>query len=141
MGLISAQKSVTRADYYSRRPLLQPGNREWVTAIEAICVDGYSLPPYVIFKGKVALAGWFDTLLKDWRFDVSANRWTTGEIGLRWLQNLFILSTNSFVRGQFRLLILDGHGSYLTPQFDRICAKNDIIPLICLRIYRIYITP
>jgi hypothetical protein len=62
MGLISAQKVVTRAEYYGRRSILQPGNREWVTAIEAICTDGYSLPPCVIFKGKVAIAGWFDNL-------------------------------------------------------------------------------
>jgi hypothetical protein len=56
MGLISSQKVVTRAEFYGRRRLLQPGNREWVTAIESICADGYSLPLYVIFKGKVALA-------------------------------------------------------------------------------------
>jgi hypothetical protein len=55
MGLISSQKVVTRAEYYGRRRLLQPGNREWVTAIETICADGYSLPPCVIFKGKVAI--------------------------------------------------------------------------------------
>jgi hypothetical protein len=29
-------------------------------------------------------------------------------------------------------LILDGHGSYLTPQFDQICAENDIIPIYIL---------
>jgi hypothetical protein len=129
MGLISAQKVVTRAEYYGRRSILQPGNREWVTAIEAICADGYSLPPCVIFKGKVAIAGWFDSLPKDWRFEVSKNGWTTDEIGLRWLQKLFIPLTNSRVRGRFRLLILDGHGSHLTPLFDQICAENDIIPL------------
>jgi hypothetical protein len=130
MGLISTQKVVTRIDMYGKgRRLLQPGNREWVTAIEAIGADGYSLPPCVIFKGKVAIAGWFDNLPKDWRIEVSANGWTTDEIGLRWLQNLFIPLTNSRVRGRFRLLILDGHGSHLTPQFDRICAENDIIPL------------
>jgi hypothetical protein len=115
--------------YGNGRRLLQPGNREWVTAIEAIGADGYSLPPCVIFKGKVAVAGWFDNLPKDWRIEVSANGWTTDEIGLRWLQKLFIPSTNSRVRGRFRLFILDGHGSHLTPQFDRICAENDIIPL------------
>jgi hypothetical protein len=129
MGLISAQKVVTRADYYGRRHLLQPGNREWVTAIETICADGYSLPPCITFKGKVAIAGWFDDLPRDWRLEVSNNGWTTDEIGLRWLQKLFIPSTNSRVRGRFRLLILDGHGSHLTPQFDRICAENHIIPL------------
>jgi hypothetical protein len=74
MGLISTQKVVTRAEMYGNgRRLLQPGNREWVTAIEAIGADGYSLPPYVIFKAKVAIAGWFDNLPKDWRIEVSAN--------------------------------------------------------------------
>ena len=63
MGLISAQKVVTRAEYYGRRSILQPGNREWVTAIEAIYADGYSLPPYVIFAGKVYIAGWFKSNL------------------------------------------------------------------------------
>lgn len=83
----------------------------------------------MIFKGQVAIAGWFDNLPKDWRFEVLNNGWTTNEISLRWLQKLFIPFTNSRVRGRYRLLILDGHGSHLTPQFDRICAENNIIPL------------
>jgi hypothetical protein len=83
----------------------------------------------VIFKGQVAIAGWFDNLLKDWRFEVSNNGWTTDEIGLYWLQKLFIPFTNSRVWGWYRLLILDGHASHLTPQFDWICAENNIIPL------------
>jgi hypothetical protein len=134
MGLISSQKVVTRAEYYGRHSILQPGNREWVTAIEAICADGYLLPPCIIFKGKVAIAGWFDDLPKDWRFEVSNNGWTTDEIGLRWLQKHFIPHTNSRVRGRFQLLILDGHGSHLTPQFDRVCIENNIIPL-CMPSY------
>ena len=138
MGVISAQKVVTRAEYYGRRSILQPGNREWVTAIEAICADGYSLPPCVIIKGKVAIAGWFDNLPHDWRFEVSNNSWTSDEIGLRWLEKLFIPSTNSRVRGRFRLLILDGHGSHLTPRFDRLCAENDIIPL-CMPAHSSYL--
>ncbi|RJE17622.1 Pogo transposable element [Aspergillus sclerotialis] len=84
MGLISAQKVVTRAEYYGQRSILQPGNREWVTAIEAICADGYSLPPCIIFKGQVYIAGWFELNLPgDWRIEVSNNGWTTDEIGLR----------------------------------------------------------
>jgi hypothetical protein len=31
-------------------------------------------------------------------------------------------------------LILDGHGSHLTPQFDQICTENDVIP-ICMPAY------
>jgi hypothetical protein len=131
MGLISAQEVVTRAEYYSRRALLQPRNREWVTAIEAISADGYSLPLCVIFKGQLYIAGWFELpdLPRDWRIEVSNNGWTTDQIGLRWLEKLFIPSTNTRMRGRYRLLILDGHGSHLTPEFDRMCTENDIIPL------------
>jgi hypothetical protein len=42
---------------------------------------------------------------------------------------IFILSTTRRRKGRYRLLILDGHGSHLTPQFDQICAENDIIPI------------
>ena len=129
MGLILVQKVVMRAEYYGQCHLLQPGNRKQVTAVKAICTDGFLLLPCIIFKGKVAIAGWFDNLPKDWQFEVLNNSWTTDEIGLCWLQKLFIPSTNSRVRGQFRLLILDGHGSHLTPQFDLICKENNIIPL------------
>lgn len=44
MGLCATAKVVTCADYYGRRSVLQPGNREWVTAIETIGADGWALP-------------------------------------------------------------------------------------------------
>jgi hypothetical protein len=131
MGLTSTARVITRAEYYGRRSVLQPGNRTWVTAIESINASGWVLPPTIIFKGKVYKESWFDNLPPDWRFEVSANGWTTDEIGLRWLQKVFIPSTNLRTLGQYRLLVLDGHGSHLTPQFDQICSENKIIP-VCM---------
>ena len=131
MGLIATARVVTRADYYGRRSVLQPGNREWVTVIEAIRANGDILPPCVIFKGKTYREAWFDDLPDNWRFEVSENGWTTDEIGLRWLQNLFVPAIQGRKQGRYQLLILDGHSSHLTPQFDRICSENDIIP-ICM---------
>ncbi|EKV06856.1 hypothetical protein PDIG_76290 [Penicillium digitatum PHI26] len=131
MGLTATAKVITRSEYYGRRSLLQPGNREWVTAIECTNASGWALPPCIIFKGKVFIESWFDNLLNDWRFEVSPNGWTSDEIGLRWLEKLFIPSTYSRTKGQYRLLILDGHGSHLTPKFDELCEKNNIIP-ICM---------
>ena len=132
MGLVSTAKVVIRAEYYGRRSVLQPGNREWVTTVEAINALGWCLPPMIIFKGKRYIESWFcSDLPDDWRFEVSPNGWTTDEIGLRWLQKLFIPATTSRTRGRYRLLILDGHGSHLTPEFDKICAENDVIP-ICM---------
>lgn len=131
MGLTTTAKIVTRSEYYGRRSLLQPGNREWVTVIESINASGWVLPPCVIFKGKVLIEGWFDDLPDDWRFEVSPNGWTTDEIGLRWLRKHFIPTTTGRTRGKYRLLVLDGHGSHLTPEFDQVCAENNIIP-ICM---------
>ena len=130
MGLIATAKVVTRAEY-CRRFITQPGNREWVTAIEAVNASGWALPPCIIFKGKVYIKGWFDNLPSDWRFEVSKNGWTTDEIGLRWLKELFIPATASRTKGKYRLLILDGHGNHLTPCFDQACAEANIVP-ICM---------
>lgn len=131
MGLIATAKVVTRAEYYGWRAVLQPGNREWVTIIESISADGHALPPTVVFKGEKYIASWFDNLPNNWRFKVSESGWTTDEIVLRWLQDQFIPETSSSTKGKYPNLILDGHGSHLTPQFDKICSENAII-LLCM---------
>lgn len=85
----------------------------------------------VIFKGKVFIESWSEGLPDDWQLEVSDNGWTSDAIGLRWLQKVFLPSTFSRMKGKYRLLVLDGHGSHLTPNFDRICHENDVIP-ICM---------
>jgi hypothetical protein len=132
LGLTATTKVVTRTSY-GRRSLLQPGNREWVTTIEAIGASGYALPPCVIFKGKVFMKAWFSDkdLLTTWLFAVSEKGWTTDSISLEWLQKVFIPSTIGRTKGVYRLLVLDGHSSHLTPRFDEICAQNNIIT-VCM---------
>ena len=49
MGLIATAKVVTRAETTGCSALLQPGNREWVTAIECVNAMGWTLPPCIIF--------------------------------------------------------------------------------------------
>jgi hypothetical protein len=133
MGLVATARVITRADYYGKARLVQPGNQECVTLIECINSTGWALPPCIIFKGKVHIEGWYQNpkLPLDSRIEVSPNGWTTNEIGLRWLKNLFIPATTSRTTGKYRLLVMDGHGSHLTPQFDQICSENNIIP-ICM---------
>ena len=84
MGLCATAKVITGSDRYSRPHLLQPGNREWVTAIEAVNATGWALPSYIIFKASTYIQeGWFDTLPDDWRLNISKNGWTTDEIGMK----------------------------------------------------------
>jgi hypothetical protein len=114
MGITTTSKVVTRAEYHGRRAVTQPGNREWVTAIECIG-NSVSLLPYIIFKAKVFQEQWFKLIPNGWRVNVSDDGWATDEISLDWLQKTFIPETKCRRQGQWILLILDGHGSHLTP--------------------------
>jgi hypothetical protein len=59
---------------------------------------------------------------------VSDNGWTTDELGVEWNKH-FNRCTASRTSGAYRLLILDGHGSHVTPEFDQYCAENHIVTL------------
>lgn len=119
MGLISTAKVTTGAKRHRRPVSVQPGNREWVTVIDCIASYGWSLPPVIIFEGKVHQSTWYsDTLPSDWVIGVSENGWTNDVLGLTWLEHVFEKHTLHRTKGVYRLLILDGHGSHLTLQFD-----------------------
>jgi DDE superfamily endonuclease. len=133
MGITSTSKVVTSREWHGKRKLLQPGNREWVTAIECIHLNGV-LPPTIIFKAKNLMTAWYSTVPRDWRFEVSDNGWTTDQIGILWLENSFIPCVIQCRCGTWILLVIDGHRSYLSPQFDTVCKEHNIIP-ICILAY------
>ena len=68
----------------------------------------------------------------------SPNGWTTDAIGVTWLLRRFIPATDGRKQGRYRLLILDGYSSHLTPYFDQICTQNNIIPL-CMPAHSSYL--
>jgi len=128
MGVAATSKVVTSSDRIGRAVVVQPGNREWVTAIECINASGWYLPPFVILSGKVHQASWYNGLPLDWIIGVSDNGWTTDELGFEWVKH-FNQHTASRTAGVYRLLILDGHSSHATPEFDQYCAENKILTL------------
>jgi hypothetical protein len=129
MGVISTAKVVTGAERAGRAPLVQPGNREWVTVIEAVNATGWALSPMIILKGKMHQASWYENLPPSWVIGVSDNGWTTDQLGLMWLKEVFNKQTQTHTVGRYRLLILDGHGSHATAEFDQFCMQNSIIAL------------
>ena len=129
MGVIGTAKVVTGSQRAGKALAIQPGNREWVTAVEAINASGWALPPMIIFAGKMHQAAWYNALPSQWTIAVSKNGWTTDRIGLIWLQTIFNEHTKARTVGRYRLLILDGHRSHATPEFDRFCLDNAIITL------------
>ena len=121
MGQISPSMVVTATDRQGRPKQVKPTNTEWVTLIQGACADGSLIPPFIIFKGKEFNQTWFyQGLPSTWAFSVSANGWTTNEIGLQWIYH-FERHTRSKTISSKRLLILDNHGSHTTPEFRTFC--------------------
>jgi hypothetical protein len=104
-----------------------PGRQEWVSVIECISMDGSSLPPLIIFKGKTLSSRWIphDTP-KDWFFSCNSQGWTSNEHCKKWLLKDFETNTREKAQGKTRLLIFDGHGSHTTPDVIRHCILNRI---------------
>jgi hypothetical protein len=65
----------------------------------------------------------------DWTIGLSEKGWTDDKLGLIWLQSVFEKHTAHRTRGVYRLLILDGHGSHVTPEFDLFAKEHSIITL------------
>jgi hypothetical protein len=130
MGILSSAKVVTSSERRGRPRTKQPGNREWVTVIQGVCADGWVLPPFIVVKGKNHLLPWYQDsrFKKDWRIHLSENGWTTNEIGLDWIRH-FEQATGSRRKGAYRLLILDGHESHHSINFEQYCKDNSIITL------------
>ena len=132
MGVICASMVVTRADRQGRSKSVQPGNREWATAIECVNSEAWCLPPFLVVQGANHLAHWYSqtNIPGDWVIKTTFNGWTDNETGLEWIRH-FDQHTKSRAKGAYRMLVLDGHESHKSPAFDVFCKDNNIITL-CL---------
>ena len=92
--------------------------------------DGFTIPPYIIVAGKNHLSTWsYDSPLpRSWRIAVTSNGWTTNERGLDWIHH-FEHHTKLRTKGKYRLLVLDGHESHHSTDFELFCKEHDIITL------------
>ncbi|RKK17113.1 hypothetical protein BFJ66_g18036, partial [Fusarium oxysporum f. sp. cepae] len=130
MGIISTGMVVTSAERRSNAKLAQPGNREWTTVIQGINSQGWWLPPFIIVAGQYHLSTWYQDspIPQDWVIATAENGWTTNEMGLEWVRH-FNKHTKPRTTGEYRLLILDGHESHLSVDFELYCKDNKIITL------------
>jgi hypothetical protein len=130
MGMISTGAVVTSSEHRGRPKSVQQGNCEWTIVIQGINAMGWSIPPFIIFQGYYHLSAWYkdDNLPCDWVIAVSENGWTTNELGLQWLKH-FNEHTKRRVIGAYRLLIIDGHESHNSLDFQQYCKDHKIITL------------
>jgi hypothetical protein len=140
MGQICPSMVVTRSDRRGKGKTVQPGNREWATAITCISGDGFDIPPFLLVQGRYHLASWYTEggLPDSWAIKPTSNGWTDNETGLDWIKH-FDKHTRARTKGGYRMLVLDGHESHQSVNFEAYCKDHNIIP-ICLPPHSSHIT-
>lgn len=140
MGIIRAQMVVTRSDRVAKPKAIQPGNREWATAICCVAADGHIVPPFLCVAGRFHLAAWYSSghIPANWVVTTTYNGWTDNNTGLEWLKH-FDQYTKARQKGSWRLLVVDGHESHVNAGFNEYCKANNIIPL-CLPSHSSHLT-
>jgi hypothetical protein len=134
-GVIGNSKRVfSKASYQWKHAWqsLHNGKCKWITLVACICTDGTALPPGLIFaaESKNIQSTWVSNLDKKKHSVftmVSSSGWSNNDAGLAWLEQAFNRFTKRKAHGNWRLLILDGHGSHITMDFDKLCNKYHIL--------------
>lgn len=137
IGMLKKTKRVFDKEAFERGQIVgntQDGNCEWITAVCCICADGTHIPPGLIYKAKTGDVqdSWVQDLnaKKDLAFFTSSSTgWTNDDLGFEWLTGIF----DQFSKGKawlgrdWRLLMLDGHGSHLNMRFLDWCLNHRIM--------------
>ena len=132
IGICHAKKRVVSKEMLASGKLLgavQDGSREFVTLLACICADGTALPPALIYQG--TSGDLQDTWLEDYDaskdeayFASSQKGWTNENLGVSWLEKVFIGTTSAKAGLHNRMLIVDGHASHVNWRFIELCDKN-----------------
>ena len=130
MGMIASGMVVTGSKKRGKPKSVQPGSREWITVIQAINAECWAIPPFIVVADQYHLANWYQesNLPGDWVIMTTQNDWTNNETGFEWLKH-FDQHTTNRSKGFYRLLILDGHESHYSADFEMHCKENNIITL------------
>jgi DDE superfamily endonuclease/Tc5 transposase DNA-binding domain/helix-turn-helix, Psq domain len=126
IGLGICANSTVIADSQKSTAFIEsPIDREWVTIVETVSGTGRYIRATVIQKGATLQSSWFPEQPPDLHYTVSPNAWTSNELALRWLRLVFLPET--ITTGNYRMLLMDGHGSHATVDFLYECKQNNVI--------------
>ncbi|KAH4914299.1 hypothetical protein HBI79_242250 [Parastagonospora nodorum] len=140
IGLIGRSKRIFSQRQWEKKEVrapLQDGSREFLTVLACCCADGSCLPPSLIYPAENG------AIQSSWVEDVSVKKhqvfitstptgWSNDDVGLAWLEQVFDRHTKQKARRRrdYRLLILDGHGSHVTMAFIDYCDRNRILLMV-----------
>jgi hypothetical protein len=112
----------------------QDGCREFISLLAAICGDGSTLPPALIYKGESGdlQDSWIEDLHMGEQayFSASPNGWTCDMLGANWVKAVFHRHTKDKAGNRRRLLLVDGHSSHVNLTFLKLCDELKILVLV-----------
>ncbi|KAI1002391.1 hypothetical protein K3495_g5811 [Podosphaera aphanis] len=123
LGICTNQRVIGASDKSSTYRKA-PEDREWVSIMETISVDGRKTRPLIIFKGAAPQSNWFEQEVPDWIYTTSQNGWTANRITMGWLNTIFLPETKPRDQTCWRILLVDGHGSHTNVDFQWECYQN-----------------
>ena len=106
-----------------------PENRRSLTMIENVNAAGdYPIPSFVIVSGQEIMASWYsEDLSEGTRIVTSETGFTSDAIAIEWL-NHFIEHSGAGGESDWKLLLMDNHGSHMTPEFQLLANEHHIRP-------------
>jgi DDE superfamily endonuclease/Tc5 transposase DNA-binding domain len=125
------QKNLVVFDRRSGPPkAITSGTTAWVSSLECISAAGQYLMPLVIHRGTnptQPLDHWFPPCEEcpNWTYGFSGKGWTNNDYAVSWLRQIFIPATQN--GSNWRLLVVDGHGSHTTAAFQLECLRNQVV--------------
>jgi hypothetical protein len=112
----------------------QDGNREFISLLACVSAIGKAIPPLLIYKGASGdlQSSWVEDVTEDSEtyFATTENGWSSNKMGLSWLKNVFETHTKPASPRARRLLLVDGHSSYVNMAFINFADKHRIIVMI-----------
>lgn len=102
---------------------------DWASVIECVSVDGRFLPSWITFKGKNPQRNLHNALTDIAHLTSTESGWTNSKQFLEWIKQCFDPCTKLALRGQYRLLCLDGQASYVSVDIVEYCLTHKIILL------------
>lgn len=127
---VAGSSKVVFLKYQKQAFINQAENRECASLIEAVGTMGRRLPLFVILEGKKWKDDWYTQELEPGDcISLSENGWTDIKLCIEWMEECFEPATESFLQGQYQLLIVDGHASHVSTEFIKFTRAHKIICL------------
>ena len=99
-----------------------------ITVIETVSATGRTIPPIVIIQGQHHMESWFrDRLHQNELVLLSDSGFTNDQLAIRFLEH-FILYSDASPSQPTKLLLMDNHGSHVTPEFINLATCNNVVP-------------